>query len=270
MDNATNLQNGAGLELNERLTEAITDLVYRIADDELIVAHRNSEWTGLGPLLEEDIAFSSIAQDKMGHALALYTILHDNFGADDPDTIAFGRDESAFRCSHLMELPISDYAFSLTRHLLADLAEQHRFEMLESSTFAPLAKVARKLKGEIKYHVFHAVTWVTQLGAQGNEESKARMQTALNEAFPLALGMFEPGDYEKELQAAGVFGGEEELKERWMNALTPILEKAGLTIPSAESTDAAFGGRKGYHTEHLGPLLDEMTEVFRIDPSAEW
>ena len=70
-------------------TAACQDLLFRMADDELILANRHSEWTGLGPLLEEDIAFSSIAQDKLGHAQALYTILHEHFGQADPDTLAF-------------------------------------------------------------------------------------------------------------------------------------------------------------------------------------
>jgi len=253
-----------------KVASALKTFLYRIADDELIIAHRNSEWTGLGPILEEDIAFSSIAQDKLGHSLAIYSILHEVFGEEDPDTIAFTRSEKDFTCCHLVELPIGEYAFSLVRHLLFDLAEQLRFEMLENSSFEPLAKVARKVKGEIKYHLFHAVTWVTQLGAKGNEESKARTQTALNEAFPLALGIFEPGDHDDILKGEGIFEGEETLKERWLTALTSIVEEADLTLPDVQSVEPAYGGRKGYHTEHLQPLLDEMAEVFRIDPGAEW
>ena len=95
--------------MSETTTAALKDLLFWMADNQLILAHRNSEWTGLGPLLEEDIAFSSIAQDKMGHALALYTILHTELGEDEPDTIAFTRDEGAFHCAHLVELPIGDY-----------------------------------------------------------------------------------------------------------------------------------------------------------------
>lgn len=256
--------------MNPATADALKNLLYRMADDALVIAHRNSEWTGLGPTLEEDIAFSSIAQDKLGHALALYTILHQHLGQDEPDTIAFTRDEKAFRCAQFVELPIGDYAFSLMRHLLFDIAEQLRYEMLENSSFAPLAKVARKVKGEIKYHLFHAVTWITQLGGKGNEESRARMQTALNEAFPFALGVFEPGEGDDLLRSEGIFEGEAVLQERWLAALQPIFEKATLTLPDVDAVQPVYGGRKGYHTEHLQPLLDEMTEVFRIDPTAEW
>ena len=265
------MDNGQSIMIfSYQLSNALRSFLYRLADDELIIAHRNSEWTGLGPILEEDIAFSSIAQDKLGHSQALYSILHRQFGEADPDTIAFTRDEKDFTCCHFVELPIGDYSFSLMRHLLFDLAEQLRYEMLEKSAFEPLAKVARKVKWEIKYHLFHAVTWVTQLGAKGNEESRARMQTALNEAWPLALGMFEPAEGEEELKVAEIYAGEDVLREKWLEALRAILNEAGLTLPESNDIRPIYGGRKGYHTEHLQPLLTEMTEVFRIDPEAEW
>src|SRR4051812_34092234 len=127
---------------------ALKDLLFRMADDDLIIAHRNSEWTGLGPILEEDIAFSSIAQDKLGHSQALYAILA-TLGEADPDTTAFTRDESRFRCCQFVEYPIGGYEFSLVRHFLFDNAELLRWEMLESSSFQPLAKLAAKIRGEI-------------------------------------------------------------------------------------------------------------------------
>lgn len=258
------------MELHNNLhSDALKELLYKMADDQLIIGHRNSEWTGLAPMLEEDIAFSSIAQDKLGQALALYTILHEQLGERDPDAIAFLRSEKEMRCCHLVEYPIGEYDFSLMRHFLFDTAEHVRFDMLTTSAFEPLAQVARKIKGEIKYHVLHAQTWIKQLG-NGTEESHARMQTALNTTIPLALGIFEPSPFEAELAAQGVFAGEEELRTRWLQALAPTIEQAGLAMPKLDELTAAFGGRKGYHTEYLQPLLDEMTEVICIDPTVEW
>src|SRR5665213_3384370 len=113
--------------------EAIKDLLYKMADDALIIGHRNSEWTGIGPMLEEDLAFSSMAQDKMGHALALYKILHEVLGEEDPDKVAFLREGSKFKCCQFVELPIGEYDFSLIRHFLFDHAEAIRYEMLAGS-----------------------------------------------------------------------------------------------------------------------------------------
>ena len=57
------------------MNDAFRDLLLSIADDKLILGHRNSDWTGLGPILEEDIAFSALAQDDIAHALALYEVI---------------------------------------------------------------------------------------------------------------------------------------------------------------------------------------------------
>jgi ring-1,2-phenylacetyl-CoA epoxidase subunit PaaC len=248
--------------------EAVKELLYKMADDLLIFGHRNSEWTGLGPILEEDIAFSSMAQDKIGHAQAMYQILHE-LGEQDPDTIAFTREASKFHNCQLVELPNGEYDFSMVRHFLFDHADQQRFEMLANSSFEPLAKVARKIKGEIKYHVFHGDTWMVKL-SNATEVSKARMQSALNESWNYALGIFEKGDFEKELAESGVFEGEAALQERWLAKITPIIEKAGLRIPAESSWEPVYGGRKAYHSDYLAPLVEEMSEVFRVDPSAEW
>lgn len=254
---------------NNISNEAVKELLFYIADNDLIIGHRNSEWTGLGPVLEEDIAFSSMAQDKLGHAQAVYTILHEEFGEQNPDIIAFTRNAKDFLCCQFAELPIGDYDFSLMRHFLFDHADFLRFQMLSLSSFEPIAKVARKFRGEIKYHLIHADTWIVQLG-KGNEESHTRLQTALNESFPLALGMFEPSKFEDELIASGVFVGEKALQEAWLEIITPILFEANLVLPEIAGIEPIFGGREGIHTEYLQPLLDEMTEVFRIDTEAEW
>lgn len=244
------------------------ELLYKIADDLLIIGHRNSEWTGLGPILEEDIAFSSMAQDKIGQSQAIFQLLHE-LGEQEPDTVAFTRNANQFHNAVFTELPNGDYAFSTMRHFLYDVADQLRFEMLANSSYEPLAKVSRKVKGELKYHVFHANTWITKLGA-ATEESHARMQTALNECWNYALGMFEESEYEQQLISEKIFEGEAELKKRWLGAISPVLTKATLSIPDESTWQPQTGGRKGIHTEHLQPLLDEMSEVFKIDPTAEW
>jgi len=248
---------------------ALKELILKMADDALIIGHRNSEWTGIGPVLEEDIAFSSMSQDKIGHAWALYNILNEHFGEKDADTVAFNREEKLFTCCHLVEYPIGEYDFSLVRHFLMDKAEYHRYDMLTNSSFIPLQNLAKKVKGEIKYHVMHAETWIEQL-ANGNEESKARVQSALNYAYPLALSLFEKGSDEDSLINSTVFAGEEALQKAWEADIKTCVEKYGLKMPENIDATKYMGGRKGFHTEYLAPLLKEMQEVFAIDPSAEW
>jgi ring-1,2-phenylacetyl-CoA epoxidase subunit PaaC len=249
--------------------DALKDLLYKMADDALIIGHRNSEWTGIGPMLEEDLAFSSMAQDKIGHAQALYQILHEVLGEPEPDKVAFLREEKLFKCCQLVELPIGEYDFSLVRHFLFDHAEAIRYEMLAGSSFQPLAQLAKKIKGEIKYHTMHADTFLKQL-ATGNDESHARMQSALNYAMPYALGIFEKSEFENELIGQQVFAGEDALKAKWLEKISAVIESAGLQMPKVADDKIVYGGRKGFHSEYLKPLLEEMGEVVSTDPGAEW
>jgi ring-1,2-phenylacetyl-CoA epoxidase subunit PaaC len=248
--------------------QALKELLYKMADDQLIIGHRNSEWTGIGPLLEEDIAYSSMAQDKLGHSLQMYTLLN-GLGEADPDTVAFTRNANQFHNAQFVELPIGEYDFSLIRHFLFDYAEAIRFVMLSESSYSPLAQLSKKICGEIRYHELHAKTWITQLGSS-TDEAIEKLQNSLNYAFPYALGVFEKSPFENELIAEGIFKGEEELKSRWLEKISETLKKTNLVLPDLKLVSAVEGGRRGIHTEHLQPLLDEMTEVVKIDPSAEW
>jgi ring-1,2-phenylacetyl-CoA epoxidase subunit PaaC len=247
---------------------ALKDLLYKMADDQLILGHRNSEWTGMGPLLEEDIAFSSMAQDKIGHSLALYQLLQE-LGERDPDTIAFTRHASQFHNCILVELPNQEYDFSLIRHFLYDTAEAIRFELLIQSSYKPLSELATKIRGELRYHTLHANTWIKQLGS-ATPESIGRLQRSLDYALPFALGIFEESHYENEIIERRIFEGEQKVKERWIEQVQKIIAQTSLQVPDLTHIQPLCGGRIGKHSEHLQPLLDEMSEVFKTDPTAEW
>lgn len=247
---------------------ALKELLYKTADDLLILGHRNSEWTGIGPLLEEDIAFSSMAQDKIGQSLVMYELLHE-LGESDPDTVAFMRNAGQFHNCQLVELPIGDYEFSLIRHFLYDHSILLRFKDLTNSSYEPLAQIARKLVGELRYHVMHADTFLKQLGT-ATEESVHKMQTALEQAVPNALGIFEKSPMEEELIAGGIFSGEAKLYENWRVEITAVIDQTSLKLPELDWSQAKTGGRTGKHTEYLQPLLVEMAEVFKLDPGADW
>lgn len=249
--------------------DAIKDLLYRMADDDLVIGHRMSEWTGIGPILEEDIAFSSMAQDEIGHAQAYYTMMHEFMGEAHPDQVAFNRKAGEFKSCTLVEMPIGDYAYSLVRHALYDIAEGIRLEALTQSSFRPLAELAKKLSREEKYHLLHAQTWIRQLGP-ATEESNHRLQTALNEAYPMALAIFEPTEYTQALADQGILPTEAELEARWVDEVANLMIKSGLTVSVVSDKTKHYGGRKGVHTEYLSKMLDEMSEVFVIDPTAVW
>ncbi|MCS7076469.1 MAG: phenylacetate-CoA oxygenase subunit PaaC [Bacteroidia bacterium] len=247
--------------------EALVYFLLKIADDDLIIGHRNSEWTGLGPILEEDIAFSSMAQDELGHAYAYYKLL-EGLGLGKPDKLAFMRNENEMKCCHLVEYPIGDYSFSLTRNFLYVYAKQVRIEHLINCSYMPLARLAKKIKTELQYHQIHGRTWIEKLG-KSTEEAHLRMQSAINEALPLAYSLFEPHVLDAQIVSEKVCVSEEDLEKEWESRVFEILEKAGFSIPTIDKKQH-YGGRNAYHTTHLQPLLDEMTAVYRLDPDAEW
>ncbi len=267
----------AAAALDAETRAALVAYVQAIGDDEMLLGHRDSEWTGLGPILEEDIAFSSMAQDELGHALVWYHVLH-GLGLPKPDDVAFLRDAPGWRNAVLVELPRGDYAFSLIRQYLFDLAEAVRYDALRQSPWAPMAEAATKLRQEEKYHLIHGRTYIERLG-RANEASRARLQAALDEILPYALGLWEPPAGEPLLVAAGLVPASAQLGAIWLDALAPfligaMLEPAAVRVAEGDGWRPAVapieGGRRGEHTAHLVELLAAMQGLYRSDPEAVW
>lgn len=249
----------------EPLREAVGNLLLAMADEEVLIGHRDSEWVGHAPILEADIAIASIAQDEIGHAILWYSLLQE-LGWPDPDRMAYFRDPPEFRNATLVELPRGDWAFTVVRQFLFDFAEKVRLEALIGSAWAPLAEAAAKVRREETYHLMHSRAWIARLG-DATEESHQRMQAALDLAWPHALGLFEPAPGEALRVAEGIQPPEAELRARWEAEVRPILEAASLVIPQAEPI---YGGRAGRHTEHLTSLLADFQLVARSGLGETW
>lgn len=251
--------------MDAEVQQALCERLLAMADDEFILGHRNSEWTGHAPILEEDIAFSNIAQDEQGHAAVWYGLLQELTG-DDPDALVFFRDGPAFRNAQLVELPKGDWAFSMIRQYLFDAAEKVWLLHFLSSQYRPLAEAAAKIRTEELYHFRHSSSWVRRLGL-GTEESNGRTQKALDSLWPYARQLFVPLPGEQQLVSAGFVPEAEAAGRAWQIAVQPFLEESGLTIP-AEQRPAAED--RADHTPHLASLLAELQEVARLDPEAVW
>jgi len=151
----------------------------QIADDELILGWRNSEWTGIAPFLEEDVAFSSIAQNEIGHARALYELAARDLGTT-ADELAFDRSPEEYRCSRLVELRVvPDWARTIARHVLYERADEQRLRELMGSDDPEVAGLAAKIDREEAYHRMHAQMWHDRL------KDEPRYVEALEELRPL-------------------------------------------------------------------------------------
>ena len=249
--------------------DALIAYLLGVADDELIVGHRHSEWTGFAPDIESDVALSSIAQEEIGHARLLYEQVAELAGGD-PDALAYDRGPDALRNAVLVERPNGDWGFSIIRMFLYDHADAVRLDALAGGSLAPLADLARTLRREERYHMIYGEQWLRRL-AQAADESHRRVQAALDAVWPEAAVLFAPPDGQDMLEKPGVLGTAALVQaQRWRDAVLPVLADIGLRTPAESGKDQVPNGRRGKHTEHLAALLDEMTSVRRSEPGARW
>lgn len=244
--------------------EALREWILAFADDELFTGHRHSEWLGVAPFLEEDLAHASIAQDELGHARALYGVL-----SDDIDQLAFGRSPHDYRAAHLAELACPAWEDSLARHFFYDLAESVRWRALTESTHPELRGIAAKALREEEYHVRHAIPLVHRM-LTGTEESRRRVLGSIESLYPLARALFEPTADERQVLAEGIVGQPAtEMESTWQTELAAELARADAGIDLTVAP-AGLGARRGERSEHFAELFATMTSVLAIDPNAAW
>jgi ring-1,2-phenylacetyl-CoA epoxidase subunit PaaC len=240
--------------------ERLRPVVLAAADDELVLGHRDAEWTGLAPHVEEDVAFSSLAQDEMAHAAALYGLL----APEDPDGLACGRPPHGYLHARLLEAQSRDFAFAVVRQYLYDAFEGLRNDLFRRSACDELRAVAERMAREERYHGLHGRSLLAALAARGGQ----RLQAAVDAAWPLALGLFEPVAGEAEAVAAGALPAPVSgLLPAWRDAVTAELAGWGLRAPAAA---AVLGGRRGEHGPDFDALWSDLTGMFRADPSRHW
>ena len=214
--------------MNER-----AQLLLEYADDELILGWRDSEWTGIAPSLEEDVAFSSIAQNEIGHARALYELAARDLGTT-ADELAFDRSPEDYRCAPLVELRRLDWAHTIARHWLYETADELRLAALKQSDDPEVAGLAAKMDREEVYHRLHAQMWADRL------RGEPRFEDAVAELWPCAVGVLS-----KDLRAS----------------FEDIVPGPGPGTAPVE---------RGGHSDELRELWEEMTMVRRSVPGATW
>jgi ring-1,2-phenylacetyl-CoA epoxidase subunit PaaC len=242
--------------------------VLRRADDALILGHRLSEWCGVAPTMEEDMALANMGLDLIGQARALYAYAGEAEAmGHDEDAFAYRRDERAYRNLLLAEQPNGDFAKTMARQFLYAAFAYRYWRAMMGSTDESLAAIAAKAEKEMAYHVRHCAEWLVRLG-DGTPESHARTARAIEELWPLTGELFEVDDIERGIIAEGIGIDPETLRAGWRAAVAEVLEKATLKSPADGWMQK--GGRDGRHSEHLGHLLAELQYVQRTIPGANW
>ena len=253
-------------DLDAATREALAELLLTLADDEFVLGFWDSEWTGIAPMLEEDVATSSIAQDEIGHAKAWFELLAE-LTDDDADRIAFGREPEGYRHAALMNHPRTDWAFTVARRFLYETADAVRLEALSRSSHPGIAGLAAKMRREETYHLLHWSAWMRRL-AEG-ADTRARIVAALDRLWPDAEAIFTPLSGEEVLVATGILpDGLPALRAAWHERAATELRALGLPMPADEAPPPAEGRTE--RTDDFRWLWGEFTSVARADPGASW
>jgi ring-1,2-phenylacetyl-CoA epoxidase subunit PaaC len=244
--------------------ESIINYTIHLADDALIIGHRNSEWCGHGPILEQDIALSNISLDLIGQARNFYQYAATLIGNNaTEDSLAYLRDAGDFKNCLLVEQPNGDWAQSILKQFFFAVYQYYLYQQLQNNTDNQLKAIAAKSLKEVTYHVRWSSEWVIRLG-DGTEESKKRLLKALDALWMFTGELFDPAAYELNMNIDFIL-----LKKEWNKKIQSVFEEATINVP-LETKWHQSGGKIGNHSEYLGFILAEMQFVQRAYPDSEW
>jgi len=246
----------------------VIDYALHLADNALLLGHRNSEWCGHGPVLEQDIAITNISLDLIGQARNFYqyaALLKDDGSTED--TLAYTRDIRGFKNCLLAELPNGDWGQTILRQFLFSNYQYLLYDQLQQGADEQLAAIAAKALKEVAYHLRWSSEWVIRLG-DGTEESHQRMEHAVTELWGYTGELFIPAPYEREAAAKAVCPDPGTLESRWLQKVNEIFAPALLQVPA--NVYMHKGGKEGNHTEYMGFVLAELQFMQRAYPGAEW
>ena len=263
-------------KLSPEYKEALVELLFQLADDDFLYAYRGSEWLGLAPHIEEDVAYSSINQDSMGHSAMFYSLLAD-LGQGRADDLAHGRPANERKnCilvervngpGHYMVGPEYDWAYAVVRNYLYTNAKKVKMESLKQSSYAPLAEIAIKVNMEIHYHLLHWKTWFVQL-LSSTDDAKERMVKAIETVMNDFGDVFSQGQKAERINQFGLLDTEEALKTKFDQQVKSVFESLNIEFNRPE--DCSKNGRYGEHTEELVDAIETLATVYNLEPVAPW
>lgn len=254
--------------------KALTELLYQLADDDFIVAYRGSEWLGLAPHIEEDVAFSSITQNTMGHAFMYYQLLEE-LGEGEADKLAHERQAKERRnaiylekkngTGTYLENPQFDWALTVVRHYFYEVFKKVKLEAVSTGSYEPLKLVAQKILMEQTYHLAHWELWITQL-IHSTKEAKTRIRERIVEAWQEFGDCLELGVCHEDMVKHQLITGAQSISEQWLKRVEATLG----TVPSGMPKSRLGNGRQMEYTADLVDVISVLTEVYVSDQLAVW
>lgn len=259
----------SALEADALENKALFEFLLRMGDSTLILGHRLSEWCGKAPVLEEDIALANTALDFIGQTQMWLGLAAEVEGKGrTADDLAMLRDAWDFRCHLLVQQPNGDFGQTIMRQFLFDHWHLTALGDLKHSTHDQIAAIAAKAEKEATYHAERSADLVIRLG-DGTEESRTKMQAALDLLYPYVGELFTPDAVDQAVADQGIANDPATWRGPFDAAVARVLTEATLTVP--DSRFAHQGGKSGVrHSEHLGHVLSQMQWLQRAYPGASW
>jgi ring-1,2-phenylacetyl-CoA epoxidase subunit PaaC len=251
----------------------VVDYIVGLGDNALILGHRNSEWCGHGPVLEQDIAITNISLDLIGQARNFYQYAAKLINESNPgvfateDSLAYLRDNREFKNCLLVEQFNGDWAKTILRQFFISAYQFFLYRELINSQDEQIAAIAEKSLKEVNYHLRWSSEWVIRLG-DGTDESHKRMLDATDELWMYTGELFVAASYELEVSSEGIGVDLSVIKTNWEEKVKEIFSEATLPYPSKVYMQT--GGKEGRHTEHLGYILADLQFMQRAYPGSEW
>ncbi|WP_426491129.1 1,2-phenylacetyl-CoA epoxidase subunit PaaC [Hymenobacter sp. 102] len=255
-------------DVTPELRQQLFEYVLQLADTSLILAHRLSEWCGHGPILEQDLAMANISLDLLGEARSYYQYAAELEGRGrTEDDLAYLRNAVEYRNVLLAEQPNGDFAHTIVRQFIYDAFHYHLLLHLQTGPDKQLAAIAEKSVKEAAYHVKWSAEWVIRLG-DGTEESRRRVEAAINALWRYSGELTTPSATEQVLQAAGFLPDHAAIQQQIDQHVERVFVEATLPVP--QGVFMQKGGKIGRHSEHLGYLLAELQYLQRTYPGLQW
>lgn len=248
--------------------QALYDYILGVTDNSLILGQRLGELCGHGPSLETDIAITNIALDLLGQCRSYYQYAAKLKGGDTTeDSIAMLRKERDYVNVLLVEQPNEHFGYVIARQFLFDVFHLLQMQELQKSKDETLASIAAKNIKETLYHTRFSSDWIKRLG-DGTEESHAKIQEAINDLWPYTKELFQVTKADQEMIDAGIGADVSKLEDAYYKQVAEVLKEATLQVPEGKYFHK--GGKKGIHTEHMGPLIAELQYMQRSHPNMNW
>ena len=266
------------LTKHPEMKEALVELLYQLADDDFILSYRGAEWLGLCPHIEEDVAYSSITQNTMGHAAMYYQLLEE-LGEGSSDALAHERKASERKNAILLERvngpgtylvePDYDWAFTVVRNYFYEAAKRIRLASLRNCSYAPLANVSRSISGEQYYHLKHWEVWFRQL-MTSTPIAREKMEAQIERVWKDFGGVLTLGSQGDKMTELGFISDENIQIAQWVDVIEKMFNEVNYKLPSTLPQVESGNGRDGSHTPDLQAALDTLGEVYHSDKAATW